>query len=204
MIVERVEPRWTSSTCAVLATGPSLTAEVAETCRAVRAIAVNDAYRLAPWAEVLFACDGDWWDHHKGCSGFAGEKWSSHGTPCNDKRRHAERYGLRLVAGVDGPGFSRDPTRIHYGANSGFQALNLALLFGARRIALVGFDMRSVEGRQHFFGAHGGGLRAPDFALFLKRFELAARTVPRGVEVVNCTPGSALKCFPTADLRAFL
>jgi hypothetical protein len=172
-------------------------------CRGLRTIAVNDAYRLAPWADVLYACDGEWWDHHGGCMGFAGEKWSSHAPGGNDKRRHAERYGLHLVAGVDAPGFSHDPSRIHYGLNSGYQALNLALLFGAKRIALVGFDMRAVDGRAHFFGAHGGGLRAPAFGLFVERFKAAARTVPAGVDVINCTPGSALTCFPTGELLAF-
>ena len=37
-----------------------------------RVIAVNDAWRLAPWADILYACDGRWWRHHKGVPEFTG------------------------------------------------------------------------------------------------------------------------------------
>jgi hypothetical protein len=63
-----IEPRWRGATCIVAATGPSFTAEVAEACRGYPTIAVNDAYRLFPWADILYASDGAW---------FAGERWSS-------------------------------------------------------------------------------------------------------------------------------
>ena len=111
-------------------------------------IAVNDAYRLFPDAAVLYACDSEWWDVHGGCPDFAGEKWSSHSVDAgghNDKREVAKKYGLKLVEGRDRDGFSFDPACIHYGSNSGFQAVNLAILFGAKRIVLVGFDMRGVD-----------------------------------------------------------
>lgn len=195
--MERVAPRWQGECCIVAASGPSLTAETAEACRGDHVIAVCDAYRRVTFAEVLYASDARWWDHHGDCAGFAGEKWSAHNARGNDKTRQAEKYGLRLVAGEDGKGFSLDPERIHYGKNSGFQAVNLAILFGAVRIVLVGFDMHGT----HFFGAHPKPLRnTTSFAAYIEQFEIAAKRLPRHVEIVNATPGSALKCFPFVDL----
>lgn len=205
MIAERIEPRWES--CIVAATGPSLTAGVAEACKGHNIIAVNDAYRLMPFADVLYACDEKWWDVHGGCQGFRGEKWSSHGdesgpsAPQNSKTSAADRYGLRLVRGWDREGFSLDSRYIHYGSNSGFQAINLAILFGAKRILLVGFDMTAHSGKKHFFGDHPAGLiNNANYERFIPQFERAAKLLPDGIEVINCTKGSSLRCFPMMEL----
>ena len=34
-----------------------------------RVIAVNESWRLVPWADVLYATDGIWWSLNKGCQG---------------------------------------------------------------------------------------------------------------------------------------
>jgi hypothetical protein len=162
-------------------------------------IAVNDAYRRVPGAQVLYACDAAWWHHHKGARGFKGQRWSSHGSAThNNKTQVAELYGVRLVPGRDGPhGFSLDPVVIHYGSNGGFQAVNLALLMGASRVVLVGFDMHG----SHFFGRHPKPLRnVTNFNGFIRAFERAARHLPAGVQILNATPGSALRCFPMVSL----
>ena len=198
---------WKGQACVVAATGPSLTEEVVERvfCEGINTIAVNDAYRLMPWADALYACDGAWWDHHKACRGFGGAKWSSHQAGTNDKLRHARLYGLSLVNGSDGQGFSTDPAHIHYGGNSGFQAINLALLFGAIRIVCIGFDMQTVDDKAHFFGNHPGRLqRSTNYERFCNAFRFAAKTLPPGVEIINATPNSALKCFPRMPLETAL
>jgi hypothetical protein len=208
-----IEKRWLGAKCIVAATGPSLTPAVAERCQAAathRLIAVNDAYKLLPKADILYACDSAWWAHHKGCKGFAGEKWSSHDFNqgrLNDKLNTAQAYDLHLVDGVhaEAEGFSFNPERIHYGANSGFQAINLALLFGVAEVVLVGFDMRAVEGKQHFFGNHPRPLNNPNmYPTFLENFTIAARLLPPSIRIVNATPNSALTCFPSATLEACL
>jgi hypothetical protein len=201
---ETVEPRW-SGLAIVAATGPSLTPEIAAQCRGHHCIAVSDAYRLLPFAEVMYSCDSAWWRYHKGCMDFAGERWSSHAPGANCKEGVAKAYGLKLVTGIHRNSFSRQPDAIHYGSNSGFQAVNLAILFGATRIALVGFDMQLVEGKQHFFGNHPKGVRRHTvFAKFLLAFNEAAKVMPEGIEIINCTPGSALKAFPFGNLSEVL
>ena len=71
---------------------------------------------------------------------------------------------------------------------------------------LVGFDMRRVEGRSHFFGEHPAGLRRTlnGYERWPEKFERAAASLPDGIEIINCTPGSALTCFERGDLAAVL
>lgn len=201
-MLETLKPRW--SWCIVAATGPSLTPPVAARCAGHPLVAVNDAYRLFPAADVLYACDPDWWELHQGCPGFIGEKWTSHESVHNEKLGIARQFGLHLVAGRDGEGFSLDPSAIHYGSNSGYQAINLALLMGARRILLVGFDMHSRGGR-HFFGDHPEPLSNwMQFESLVPTFRRAARLLPPTIEIINCTPGSALDCFSILPLEEAL
>lgn len=159
-----------------------------------------------PYAKVLYACDNSWWNHHRGVPEFQGEKWSSHSSGVNEKFSTgvAERWGLRIVQGANNKGFSYDPNLIHYGRNSGFQAINLAIHFGCDRIVLVGFDMNFGYGL-HFFGDHPPGLhRNSDHSQFVKEFKPAAESLPPGIRVVNATPGSGLKHFPMMDLTSAL
>jgi hypothetical protein len=216
---QKISPRWAGEPCVVVAPGPSLTHEVAQKVRLKRwigkwnVIAVADAYRIVPCADVIYGCDTAWWDIHKRCGDTFGERWSCHeqhlraadGVHGNDKRAAADAYELNLVVGRDGDEFSFDPTFIRYGSNAGFQAINLALLFGCTRIVLVGFDMRHVDGKAHFFGSHPDGLRRTDdsgYRGFVRHFERAAKALPSHVSIVNTTPESALTCFPMMDLDA--
>jgi len=167
-----------------------------------RVLVVQDAYRLMPWADALYGCDARWWDSHRGCSDFTGIKWSTHakGSCADDKIDVGEKYDLHLVKGAHSGGFSTDPGVIHYGDNSGYQALNLAVLFGSTYIVLVGFDMRHVGGKSHFFGDHPQGLhQRPEYESFARKFDKAP--APDGVTIINATPGSALRCYQMMDLE---
>lgn len=203
---EHVTRRWQGETVFIVASGPSLTPQVVETLKGIKAgarvICVNDAYKLVPFADVLYACDASWWNYHNGCPDFVGEKWSSHEKRgSNNKQSVAEKYGLNLVLGRTGDMFGTDHS-IFYGGNSGFQAVNLAILFGAARLPLVAFDMRDVKGKSHFFGDHKKPLRVGKcYQTWIDRFNRAAKRLPSGVTIVNTTPGSALKCFPFERLE---
>jgi len=145
---------------------------------------------------VLYACDPTWWERYDG--GFKGELWSTHhldgnggGAQPGDKRAVQEQWGVRCVRGVRAFTFSTDPSVIHYGDNSGFQAVNLAILFGCTRIILTGFDMRG-ENKVRPHGDH--------YERFAKFFDKAAQAL-EGVEIINATPNSALNCFPKMELK---
>jgi hypothetical protein len=168
-----------------------------------RIVAVQDSYKLMPFADAMYGCDPRWWDIHKDCAGFQGEKWSTHeDDDANHKLVQADAYGIRLVKGVQGDEFSVQPDRISYGSNSGFQAINLALLKGCKQIVLVGYDMRTVKGQRHFFGQHPKGLHnSIDFEGLVPHFAWAAKHLRGGVQIVNATPESSLNCFPMIPLE---
>ena len=194
----------------VAATGPSLTPAVALTVRRerwplerCRVVAVNDAYRLLPYADILYACDDRWWRANIADidQKFHGERWTTtRGRRGQRQERVAGRRKLNLVGGHTSDTFSNDPAVVHYGSNSGFQAVNLALLKGAAKVILVGFDMRVVNGLRHFFGDHPDPLHnRADYRDFIAPFTRAAKSCR--VPVVNATPDSALDCFPKSEPR---
>ncbi len=112
------------------------------------------------------------------------------------------------VPSVDEPGLSFDPMVIHQGANSGFQALNLAVLMGAARVLLLGYDMGSSDAKTHWHGNHPAGLNNPgaqNFANWIAAFNSAAgQAIAAGIDIVNCTPGGALDCFARQELSEAL
>lgn len=198
-IHDPVPRRWPVGTTAIVAaTGPSLTKKVAQLCYGIRhpIIAVNDAWRVLPWAEVLYATDARWWKTHDGVPDFTGEKWTSHNKSIErSKPDLAAEYDLNLVHAKNGAAFSADPAYITYGRNSGFQAINLAMHFGAARVLMVGFDLGLRNGQRHFFGEHPAPLRNTEPSTFIKDF-VAAQRFPMPCEVINCTPGSGLRTYP--------
>lgn len=159
---------------------------------------MNDAWQLAPWADVLYACDGRWWAAKRPPSRPAAPAlWVSQDEPA------CARYGLAYTPSSNLPGLCTTPWTLHQGSNSGFQAVNLAYHFGARRILLLGFDMQKTGGKSHWFGDHPFGLQVPSpFATFIKHFgPLAEDLKNTGVEVVNCSAHTALTCFPRASIQ---
>lgn len=186
------------------APGPSLTANVSEVVHDTGwpVVVCQDAWRLMPWADKLYGCDARWWNEHNGVPDFKGEKWSTHDPvkSANDKSAEAEKYGINLVKGAAGSTFSSDPSVIHYGQNSGFQSINLAILLGSPYIVLVGFNMRHVGGKAHFFGNHPGTLYQNDsYEKFCGDFDKAAAATD--ITIINATPDTALTSFPCLPLE---
>lgn len=163
----------------------------------VPAIAINASFRLAPWAWMLYAADSEWWAHeaNRDAHAFAGLK-----VTCR-----VPVAGVHMLRDSGSTGFDPDPAFVRTGNNSGHQAVHIAAHAGAARILLAGFDMRKAGDGDHWHGAHPQGLRettAETYARWVERFEPMARALAdRGVDVVNCTPGSALRCFRRARLE---
>lgn len=194
---------WPGATVVCLATGPSLTAEDCAYVRSkARVIAINDAYRLAPWADVLYACDAKWWHWHHGVPSFTGPKWSLDHSAWHNYRVTYPDVQKLLNTGPSG--LEHQPTGLRNGRNSGYQAINLAVHYGAARIVLLGYDMQPSGGKSHFFGEHPNRQQSP-YAMFRQRFEsLVGPLKKRGVEVVNCTRRTVLTVFPCARLEDVL
>jgi hypothetical protein len=167
------------TTFAVLATGPSMSETVARSVMLrCNVVAVSDAYRLAPWADALASQDVAWWRANPDALEFTGRKFCG----------ASEIKGVERVPGISS------------GSNSGLLALHVAVKLGATRILMLGFDMQG----SHYFGPHQKPLKnttADRYRVFKEQF---ARFQPRGVKILNCTPGSALAAYPSEDLACAL
>jgi hypothetical protein len=168
----------------------------------LRVFGVNNTYNEFD-PDVWIACDPKWWAiyGHETLQ-IDADRWHWDEDIC-------KRYNAMWIEGRWGDGLSTDPSYIHYGHSSGYQALNLAVLYGCNPILLVGYDMR-YNGQRHYFS----GLSADDgeYPQALRKYStfdgliscyetIAAQDgLP---DIINCTPGSALTCFPFDDIANF-
>lgn len=162
-------------------------------------IAVSDAYKLAPFADVLYSCDARWWRLHGGVPEFGGSKHSF---------QKVDTKGVEvtpLLARSSAP----HPALAVGGGNSGYQAVLLAVRRQRNPIILLGFDcLARKSGKTHFHGDHPRPLKnpaAPDFGRWVEAFNrLAPALHGLGIEVINCSRETALTCFPRKPLEDVL
>lgn len=179
-----------------VASGTSLdTDDIAYAKDKCRVIVINDNYKIAPWADMLYACDLKWWVWHEGVQAFEGIKYTQ-------DEKASKKFGLNYIKGTTGIGLSDSPEQIHTGSNSGFQAINLAYLLGAKRILLTGYDMKiGDDGASHWFGDHPDQVRSY-YDRWLPMFDQVAKQ--NFIEIINCTRDTALKCFPRMTIQEAL
>lgn len=222
--MHRIDPEWVGYTAIVVATGCSLAdKDFADLNRVrrlrerdgCRVIIINDNYLIAPWADALYFADVRWWEHHREkpfFRDFPGRKISIEngaGRFCTDC---TVLKNMSLTGGTMGR-LSKDPTGIYTGQNSGYQAINVAVLYGCTRIVLLGYDMRAKEvpitepGKSgvrmsnHWFGEHPWPSDPSSYRFFREEFARMAVTAKMaGLEILNATPGSALESFPMVTL----
>lgn len=188
----------------LVASGPSAKGENLELARGRAFVAViNTSWRLAPWANALYAADYRWWASDEAPTDFEGLRIT-----CEE--RAAREFGLRLVKCLrkDCRIMAHAPGTISGAGNSGFHLLDLAIQFSANPLLLVGYDM-SIDNGLHWHGRHGKGhdgrwLMNPkkgDCWRWRKALDGAAKPLAAaGKRVVNCSPGSSLTAYPKMPL----
>ncbi len=188
-----------------MATGPSLTSDDVEFVKGkARVIAVNDGYRLCPWADCVYASDQPWWvKHHKALDSFQGMKYT-----VGQGRTPKPIKGLpdvQVLKNTGTVGLETDPSALRTGLNSGYAAINLAVHFGVSRILLLGFNMSPVNGKRHFFGDHKGLANYSDYTRFARKFDSIVEPLRAlKISVINCTTPTRLTAFPQKPLREVL
>ena len=99
-------------------------------------------------------------------------------------------------------GLSEKTNGLSTGSNSGYQAVNVATLSGAKRILLLGYDMRFHGKRSHSHNGHPVKLPEDKYTQYAGAFKTMLPQLKRlGVEVINCTEGSAIQCFPFSTIE---
>lgn len=155
----------------------------------------------APWADVVYFADHRWWEWHRSNPEFTGHA----GQRCTIFHTGSlvEDPAIHIVRNGGDAGLSTDPGTLNTGLNSGYQALNMALLAGAAQVVLLGYDMKFDGARDHWHAGHPVKVGETLYRVaYAKYFNQIARQIP--VPVLNASPDSALECFPRVALESVL
>lgn len=202
-MTQHPKPDWRGHTAVVVASGPSLSDEqiVHVEHANVKTVAVNNSYEMLGHPDAVYACDYLWWKHNH----MKVKQNINRSCLWTQDRGAAEQFQINHIRWEAKDGLGKQGLRVN--GNSGAGAINLAYHFGARRILLVGMDMKpGPNGEKHWHPDHPKPLvQAQQFEEWRKKMGvLAADLKAEGVTVVNCTPGSALTHFPMGDLETEL
>ncbi len=228
----KILPAWKDQTIVIFGGGPSLTPDQVKRVRIhheagrLKAIGVNDAFLWAPWVDLIYGADSRWWLWTKAGTAkpkleltaedvanrykfFAGQKLSIQNSGSNITDPDVHKLRNMHFPHNTGVGISLDPTKLVTARGSGYQAVNVAILaLGCQggRIILLGFDgKRGADGRSHWFGDHPVTETDAVYEQFRKGFSAGETAIlDTGVEVLNCSPGSAYDNFPKMELSAAL
>lgn len=163
-------------------------------------VGCNDAYKLG--AKICKICvfgDPKWFKFHQHeLVKYEGLLFTNHG---NFQRTRLDwLWTLPRKAN----GLATDA--LAWNTNTGAAAVNLALILGAKRVILLGFDMHLSNDKQNW---HVNYVNAPDgkvYKKFIKGFERLSRDLNRvfpGREIINVNDDSRLNCFPKIECDKF-
>lgn len=204
------EPLFKGGTAFCMASGPSLTPEICEKVRGRKTLVVNSSCGLAPWADVLYFTDSSWYEQRRDLVA----NWAGLVVTMSPTAKRELPDKVRRIKGEGDPSF---PVRsfsapgssvVRQGRSSGHTAVSLLIAMAAKRIVLLGYDMRVVGGREHCHSEYRGS-RTTERAEYATQFVPAFNgwneaALASGCEILNCTPGSAITEFPFADLDEVL
>ena len=224
--MSEVLPAWRGATVVLVGGGPSLTQEDVQTVCASHArsesfcIAINASYLWTPWADVCYFADCKFWQWHTegivipklslgagqvktAFAEFGGQKCSIKHSGAHIADDAVHLLENKSGTGNHGKGISLDPKAIVTGRHSGYQALNIAILAGANKILLLGYDgSESSDGKTHFHGGHPKRTPPNSYAFYRQAFATGATDIKNtGVRVVNCSPGSKISAFEFGDIE---
>lgn len=189
---------WEGSTVVIIGGGPSVNDHDLSRLQRHRAIAVNSAYRVAPWSSFLYFRDGDWW-YRDGHDEAVAELYG--GTVVTTHQGLLDHPWVKCLGhGPQRTGLNPNPEALVRGNHAGHEAIDLAVHLGAARIVLLGYDMT----REHGDNFHNSHKRTVDEQTYSMKFkpnieDAAAHLAAKGIAVVNVSRISKLECFPRVD-----
>lgn len=195
-----IEGRHTGRTVFVLGNGPSLklAAGHGKELAACVTIGVNRSFQLVKSDYLLFL------DHHIWVT-FSEQILTCGALVFCPKRLHLPyftqfgRYRAKDREDVLS-GHWRDG--LYWSRSSTVAAVNLACLFGAAQIALLGVDLLD---NSHFYSGYGHKQAFPHRARIVEdMWWMSRRLREKGIQLYNCSPESALRGFDKVELEPLL
>ena len=188
------EPVWEDEDVYVIGGGTSLASFDWSLLHGRHTIGCNAAFALGvDVCNICYFADKKWWDaFHEELAEYTGlvvtdqpqlkgiaPEW------VHVMRRQSEGLGTNAIG---------------FNSNSGCAATNLALILGAKRVLLLGFDMRlSAEHKPNWHDKVIDRANPDLYVRFRRGFDRVKTCLPQvfpGCEIINVTDGSNLDCFP--------
>jgi hypothetical protein len=172
-------------------------------------IGINVTYLIGNWIDMIFFGDnGFYLANRVGLAKFPGLKVS-----CN-AQSGKDGFVKCMERDTNHPrGISVRPGHVSWNGNSGAAAISIATQAGAKRIMLLGFDMKlSDDSSQHFHDVYKRGKITNEKQLMRLPFERHLRGFPEiekdakamGIEILNVSPNSAIANFPKFTLKELI
>lgn len=208
---------WLDETVFVVGGGPSLLGMDLQPIHVCPVLGVNNAFELGLWVDVTFFGDKRWFEINK-------DRLLAHPSlvvTCNPWSMFTMMNRVKQLpkAGRNGL-YWKGQDKLCWNQNSGAAAINLAVLLGAKRIVLLGFDMKVDEakgyrGGHNWHAYHEQLNSVPRKQIYGDRFldgfkrikadlETMNSELGTEVEILNATPDSAMDLFPMVKLEEVL
>jgi hypothetical protein len=206
MPFEKVEKIWDNGTAFIIGGGPSLRDFDFTPLHNRNIIGCNCAFMLGEWVDICWFGDSMWFDQNRVLlAHFPGLKYHC----CH---RHKDRPDTFRIARGKPEGIETDPYKVSWNNNTGASAINLAYHLGARKVILLGFDMKFGSDKENNWHNYYERLevskRGDDwypYDRFLRSFIQIQKDAQKlDLEILNATPDSALTLFPMISFEEAL
>jgi hypothetical protein len=175
-------------------------------------IGVNLAFLIGDWIDIIFFGDSKFFKRFRAeIASYKAIKVS-----CNSKAisasYHKDNIKYLPKDGSAPYGLTKNSKKLSWNQNSGCAAINLAANLGAKRIILLGFDMKlDKNNKQHWHSFYSTANRKEinpkslPFQRHLRSMDAIARDArKRGIEIINANPDSAIEHFKKMSVKDLL
>ena len=172
-------------------------------------IGINVAFMIGNWIDMVFFGDpGFFLKYRDKLAAFPKLR-----VTCVPSAGRASWIKLLPLDRSHRRGISSFPNMVSWNKNSGAAAISIAANAGAKRIILVGFDMKlGQDKRRHWHDIYKRGVVTNDRQMMKLHFsrhllgfpEIAKDARARGIEILNACPDSAIKDFPKVTVKELL
>jgi hypothetical protein len=180
-----------------------------------KVIGVNKAFMLGEWVDIAYFGDSrfvEWYYNEllerKGIIVSCANNFKKQYRVIVDKKIFVLKRDGNRGAGIN---LQRSRNRVGWFGNTGASAIHLAVLLGAKKVVLLGYDgevnnKNSKDNNWHsgYPGGYAGSHRDREriYTNFRSAFTPIARDCKSlGVEVINATPDSKIKVFDLVEFE---
>lgn len=207
---------WAGQTVYVIGGGPSILKTDLSPIHDKPVLGINNAFMLGHWVDVTFFGDIAWW--HLNFAELC--RHPNLIVTCNATDIFKAMTRVKQVRKNNRNGLSwKGKNEVCWNNSSGAAGINLAILFGATKIVLLGFDMKRDEENglhqgHNWHDKHDRKKAGPPLpTIYRDRFLPAMDTLKKGIQemndsgghrkviVVNATPDTVMDTFPKVALE---